>query len=439
MTSSTNRAIFLDRDGVVNRAMVRDGRPYPPSGVDELEILPRVQEALRMFREEGFKIIIITNQPDGSRSPESRGVVEAIHQRMLKALPIDGVKVCYHTDDDRCPCRKPKPGMLHEAAREWSLDLGECYMVGDRWRDIEAGKNAGCKTILIDRGYRERKSQDADAVVASLWEASRWVFQDIHPLKRLKVKIFADGADLDVVSEMARDPFIRGFTTNPTLMRKSGVSDYKEFAFRMLELVRDKPISFEVLSDDFLEMEKQAFEIASWGTNVYVKIPVTNTQGEFTGPLVRTLSSAGVQVNVTAVMTLGQVARVLASLSRDVKSTVSVFAGRIADTGRDPVPLMAEAVKMMRGYPLAELIWASSRELLNVFQADQAGCHIITATSDVLAKLPLVGKPLEEFSLETVRMFHRDAAAANYTIAYPLGPREAVKLFFIHGKETPGA
>ncbi len=232
----------------------------------------------------------------------------------------------------------------------------------------------------------------------------------------MKIKIFADGADLEVIRQMAKDPVIRGFTTNPTLMRKSRVADYKAFALEVLKLVPDRPISFEVFSDDFKEMERQALEIASWGKNVYVKIPVTNTRREFSGPLVRELSENGVQVNVTALMTNQQVNEVLKSLSKNTPSFLSVFAGRIADTGRDPVPIMKEAVMSMRSHPQAELIWASPRELLNIFQADAIGCHVITATADVISKLALVGKDLDQFSLETVQMFHRDAMTAQFTI-----------------------
>jgi transaldolase len=232
----------------------------------------------------------------------------------------------------------------------------------------------------------------------------------------LKVKLFADGADLTGIREMAANPMIKGFTTNPTLMRKAGVADYKSFALQVLGVVRDLPISFEVFDDDFTEMEKQALEIASWGKNVNVKIPVTNTRGEFCGPLAERLSRGGVQLNVTAVMTVDQVKRVADRLSPDTPAIVSVFAGRIADTGRDPVPIMAESVKVLKSRPKAELIWASPRELLNIFQADAIGCHIITATNDILKKLSLVGKDLDRYSLETVEMFYKDAKAAGYRI-----------------------
>ena len=232
----------------------------------------------------------------------------------------------------------------------------------------------------------------------------------------LKVKIFADGADLAGMKEMYVNPMIKGFTTNPTLMRKAGVQDYKAFARQVLEAIPDRPISFEVFADEFDAMEHQALEIASWGKNVNVKIPVTNTRKQFAGPLVERLSKAGVALNVTAVMSLDQVRRITECLAPDTPAIISVFAGRIADTGRDPVPLMAEAVRIMRARPNAELIWASPRELLNIFHADSIGCHIITATNDILKKLSLVDKDLEHYSLETVEMFHKDAQAAGYRI-----------------------
>ena len=238
----------------------------------------------------------------------------------------------------------------------------------------------------------------------------------MNNLANLKIKIFADGADLNGIKEMYANPMIKGFTTNPTLMRKAGVRDYKAFAHQVLEAVPDRPISFEVFADEFDEMEKQAMEIASWGRNVNVKIPVTNTRRQFSGPLIERLSRSGVQLNVTAVMTPDQVRRITECLSPNTPAIVSVFAGRIADSGRDPVPLMAEAVKILKVRPKAELIWASPRELLNIFQADAVGCHIITATNDILKKLSLVGKDLDAYSLETVEMFHRDASAVQYSI-----------------------
>ena len=233
---------------------------------------------------------------------------------------------------------------------------------------------------------------------------------------QLRVKIFADGADFDGIMKMHANPVIKGFTTNPTLMRKAGVSDYEAFGRRLLAAITDRPVSLEVFADDFDEMERQARAIASWGKNVNVKIPVMNTRREFAGPLIKKLSAAGVAVNVTALFTLDQVKRVTDCLHPDTPAIVSVFAGRVADTGIDPVPLMAEAVQILKPKPKAELIWASPRELLNVFQADAIGCHIITVTNDIIAKLALVGKNQDDYSLETVQMFYRDASAAGYTI-----------------------
>jgi transaldolase len=232
----------------------------------------------------------------------------------------------------------------------------------------------------------------------------------------LRVKIFGDGADLEGMLALYRQPWIQGFTTNPTLMRKAGIADYQRFAREVLAAIPDRPISFEVFSDDEAGMARQAREIASWGANVYVKIPVTNTRRTSMAPLVRRLAQDGVKVNVTAIMTLDQVREIAAAVAGGAPSCVSVFAGRIADTGRDPVPMMTQALDILRGAPAAELIWASPRELLNVMQADAIGCHIITVTSDILKKLELVGKDLADFSLETVEMFHRDATQAGYSL-----------------------
>lgn len=234
---------------------------------------------------------------------------------------------------------------------------------------------------------------------------------------KLRVKLFADGADIAGIKEMVANPDIKGFTTNPTLMRKAGITDYKAFALDVLKVVPDRPVSFEVFADDFPTMEKQALEIASWGKNVNVKIPVTNTKGEFCGALVKRLSEAGVQLNITAVMTLDQVQRITDQLAPQTPAIVSVFAGRIADTGRDPLPIMAESIRILKAKPKAELIWASPRELLNIFQADQVGCHIITATNDILKKLSLVDKDLDKYSLETVEMFYKDATFAGFSIS----------------------
>jgi transaldolase len=235
-------------------------------------------------------------------------------------------------------------------------------------------------------------------------------------LNRLKVKIFADGADKANMLDMYAKPYIKGLTTNPTLMRKAGIADYRAFCKDILTHIRDKPLSLEVLADEFPEMERQALEIASWADNVFVKIPVTNTKRESCGPLIKRLTDRRVKLNVTAVMTLAQVREVVGALNPDTASYVSVFAGRIADTGMDPVPVMAKAIEILKSNPGAELMWASSRELLNIFQADAIGCHVITVTKDLLSKLSLVGHDLADFSLDTVKMFYYDAQRAGYTL-----------------------
>ena len=233
---------------------------------------------------------------------------------------------------------------------------------------------------------------------------------------KLKVKVFADGAEKAGMLEMYKSPLISGFTTNPTLMKKAGITDYESFAKDILSVIKDRPISFEVFSDDFIEMEKQAMKIASWGSNVYVKIPITNTKSESCISLVKILSDKGVKVNVTAIFTIQQVTELLPALKNSPASNVSVFAGRIADAGVDPLPIMKKVVEMLKPYPQIELIWASPRELFNVVQADEIGCHIITATNDIIKKIPSLGKDLTEFSLDTVKMFYNDASSAGYNI-----------------------
>jgi transaldolase len=236
-------------------------------------------------------------------------------------------------------------------------------------------------------------------------------------IEGLNVKVFADGANIQSMLDLYRNPLVKGFTTNPTLMRQAGVTNYQAFALEVLRAIQDRPISFEVFSDDFDEMEAQAQHIANWGNNVYVKIPVTNTNGLPSYNLIRNLCRRGVKLNVTAVMTLDQTREVAGCLSGGCNSYISVFAGRIADTGIDPVPLMASAVELLRGLPHVELIWASPRELLNIFQADDIGCHVITVTHELLRKVVLIGKDLREYSLDTVKMFYDDAKRAGYTLS----------------------
>jgi len=276
----------------------------------------------------------------------------------------------------------------------------------------------------MDLDHEREEPVAADYAVRSLAEAADLILRvmPINPgaAKRtasgLKVKIFADGADLDGILEMAKLPYIKGFTTNPTLMRKAGVTNYEAFARGLLERITQHPISFEVFADDFPGMIAQARAIASWGKNVNVKVPVMNTRGEFTGPVLRTLAAEGIELNVTAIMTPEQVAAVAEVLDYRVPAIVSVFAGRVADTGIDPVAHMRACKDVLAVRPRAELLWASPREVLNIFQADDIGCDIITCTNDMIAKLSLAGKDLLDYSRETVQMFYRDAAASSFSI-----------------------
>jgi transaldolase len=235
-------------------------------------------------------------------------------------------------------------------------------------------------------------------------------------LKDLTIKIFADGADREDMLKMNEDPYIQGLTTNPTLMKKAGIKDYSSFCKEILTQIKSKPISFEVFSDDFSEMEHQAMEIASWGNNVYVKIPIINTKKETCYELVKRLSKQKVKINVTAIMTIHQISKLVSALNPEVPSYLSVFAGRIADTGRDPLPLMIETIKILKTLPKSELIWASPRELLNIYQADEIGCHVITVTKDIIKKLTLIGYDLDMYSLDTVKMFYNDALEAGFKL-----------------------
>lgn len=235
-------------------------------------------------------------------------------------------------------------------------------------------------------------------------------------LQKLNIHIFADGADLQTIDLMSRNPLIKGFTTNPTLMKKAGITDYKTFALDALKIVKDRPFSFEVFADDFLTMKKQALEIAGWGENVNVKIPITNTKGETAADLIYELSSLGVKLNITAILTEEQVKIANKCLNPKTFSIISIFAGRIADTGIDPFPIIKNSVNLVNSSSKSKIIWASPREILNIFQANDAGCHIITVTSDILNKMTLIGKDLEVFSLETVSMFYNDAVQSNFNI-----------------------
>jgi transaldolase len=413
-----NRAVFLDRDGVLNHAVLRDGKPHPPRDLSELRIVEEAGPALKRLRDAGYRLIVVTNQPDVARATTTREVVDAINARIGAAMAVDEFVVC--DQDGDAPCRKPNPGMLLGAAKRHDLDLRRSFLIGDRWRDVAAGQRAGCVSLFIDHHYAERQPDPPFVRVASIEAAVDWILrrrnEPMTSVADLKVKIFADGADRAGMLEMYAKPYIHGFTTNPTLMHKAGLTDYRAFAKDILAAIPDRPISFEVFADDFGEMERQAREIATWGEHVYVKIPVTNTRREPSYDLVHRLSQAGVKLNITAILTLGQVRDVVAALGGGAPSCVSVFAGRIADTGVDPLPMMSAAIELLELAPGAELIWASPRELLNIFQADAIGCHIITVTNDILRKLSLVGKDLADYSLDTVQMFFEDGKKAGFTL-----------------------
>jgi transaldolase len=420
---NARRAVFLDRDGVLVIPEMRDGRSYAPRSIEAFRISAHAAEALARLSAAGYLLIVVTNQPDIGNGLVTAEVVNEMHRLMAEALPIDRIEICPHSQSDGCSCRKPKPGMLINAARHCGIDLAGSVMIGDRFSDMDAGRAAGCKTIFMDLDYEREEPVAADYAVRSLAEAVDLVLRAMpiapratRAVDRLKVKIFADGADLDGILEMAKLSHIRGFTTNPTLMRKAGVTNYEAFARGLLEQITRHPVSFEVFADDFPGMIAQARAIASWGTNVNVKVPVMNTRGEFTGPVLRTLAAEGIELNVTAIMTPEQVAAVSEVLDHRVPAIVSVFAGRVADTGIDPVAHMLACKDILASRPRAELLWASPREVLNIFQADEIGCDIITCTNDMIGKLSLAGKDLLDYSRETVQMFHRDATASSFSI-----------------------
>jgi transaldolase len=423
--SELKRAVFLDRDGVINRALEKEAKPYPPTSLAEFEILPDVPAACAKLKAAGFLLVVATNQPDVGRGTLKQEVVEKIHAHMMVQLPVDRIEVCYHAGKglSDCDCRKPKPGMLLHAAKEFKIDLAQSWMVGDRWRDIDCGHAAGCKTIFIDRGYAEELKQKPDFSARNLGEAADIILAQTknnfmkRTLKDLAVKIFADGADKKGMLELNANPLIQGLTTNPTLMRKAGLTDFEAFARDILQSITTKPISLEVFSDEFSEMKRQALKIKGWGKNVYVKIPITNTRSESSLPLIKELANEGVKLNVTAILTLEQVEGVAKSLNVKIPAVVSVFAGRIADTGVDPVSIMAGSKKILKNLPQAELLWASVREVLNIFQASDCGSHIVTVPHDILAKaMKMSGMDLGELSLDTVKMFAADAQAAGFSL-----------------------
>jgi transaldolase len=287
---------------------------------------------------------------------------------------------------------------------------------------VDCGHAAGCRTVFIDYGYAEELRQKPDFSARNLGEAADIILAQSkqvmkRTLKDLQVKIFADGADKVGMLQLNGNPLIQGMTTNPTLMRKAGLTDFEAFARDILQTITVKPLSLEVFSDDFPEMKRQALKINGWGKNVYVKIPITNTRSESSLPLIKELANEGVKLNVTAILTLEQVKGVAAALNPKVPAVVSVFAGRIADTGVDPVGIMTESKKILKDLPQAELLWASVREVLNIFQASDCGCHIVTVPHDILGKaMKMSGMDLGELSLDTVKMFAADAKAAGFSL-----------------------
>ena len=416
-------AVFLDRDGTLNRCFPSaDGTTtVPPASIDDLVLADGALKACARLRQAGYLLLVVTNQPDVRRGTQSRDAVEAINRHLVAELGLDGVAACYHDDRDGCACRKPKPGLLHELAARHHIDLSRSWMVGDRLNDIRAGVAAGCRTVLVcasptTPGTRPGLSAAADRILNN--QTSPGGAPMHRNLSDLSIKIFADGADLAQMKAFTGDPLIKGFTTNPTLMKKAGVTRYRDFAAGVLAVIPDLPVSFEVLSDDVDQMTDEARVIGSWGDNVYVKVPITNTQGESTLRIVEQLNRDGVKLNVTAITTLAQSFGAAASLTHGTPAIISVFAGRIADTGRDPVPMMAAVADVLHATPGVELLWASPRELLNVFHAEDAGCQIITVTGDLLAKRHLVGKDLDEYSLETVQMFANDAAGMDMVLDF---------------------
>ena len=394
---------------------MRDGKPYPPANLAELKVAPGVEQGCQALRDAGYLLIGITNQPDVPRGITKKEVVLEINAYLSALLSMDSIRVCYHDNADDCECRKPKPGLILAAAQEKQIDLEASFMVGDRWKDVEAGRRAGCRTVLIDNHYAEPNKTRPTYTVSNFKQAVEVILMNSR-IAKMKTKIFADGADREGILALYKQPYIKGFTTNPTLMNKAGITDYAAFAKSILKEVPDRPFSFEVFADDMAEMERQAMIISQWGPNVYVKIPITNTKGESTKEVIRKLSARGLKLNITAMMTLQQVRDILPCFKGSPSSYVSIFAGRIADTGCDPLGLMKEAVALLKPNPALELIWASPRELLNIFHAEEIGCHIITVTHDILKKLELVGKNLDEYSLDTVKMFYEDGRKSGFKL-----------------------
>lgn len=440
-----NKATFLDRDGVLNPLVynLETGEYESPHYPEDFSIYPYVAPALKQLLEAGFLLFLVSNQPSYAKGKTTLENIKNIQLQFEEYLAYEGIEFqefyyCYHHPQGivpeysiQCRCRKPGTQFLEEAQLRYELDLQNSWFIGDQDTDVECGQLMGIRTVLIQNKHSSKKRvKNGSAFTANnLGEAVQIVCEKRKQngnyfsmvkgegaMNELKIKLFADGAVLADMKNAYAGGLVKGFTTNPTLMKKAGITDYNQFAKDVLAEINDMPISFEVFSDEFVEMEREARIINSWGENVYIKIPITNTKGESSIPLIKKLAGDGLKLNVTAIMTLEQVEAVASVLDSEVPAVVSVFAGRIADTGRDPMPIMREAVEVLKMNQNAELLWASPREVLNVYQADECGCHIITITPDLLKKIESRGKDLNEFSLETVKMFYNDAVALGYKI-----------------------
>jgi len=430
------KAIFLDRDGVINRLIYNpDNLEYEsPHSEKDIELYPGTLPALKQLKDMGYLLFIVSNQPSFAKGKASLEAIQAIHKKIHKQLLDFGVEFteyfyCYHHPNGivaeysyDCQCRKPKPYFLLQAKDKYCLNMADSWMIGDCDLDIQCGLSAGVKTIAIseEKSKQRRGSMKAHFCTNNLMEAVEVIFKQEkrmrRPLEGLKIKIFADGADISAMKRAYQEGIVKGFTTNPVLMRKANIIDYEKFAREALREIPDLPISFEVLSDDFSSMEREARKISGWGRNVNVKIPITNTKGESSIPLIHKLSLDGLFLNITAILTVEQMKEVAEAISPRARTIVSVFAGRIADTGRNPIPYIKKGIELLKANPQAELLWASCRELLNIFQAQMCGCHIITVTDDILNKISLIGKDLDLLSLETVDLFHKNAQSGGYKI-----------------------
>ena len=420
-----------------------------PFNLDQIEIIDGVKFALEKIKEYGYKVIIVTNQPGAAKEKVSLETLNLVHNDIVGTLSgnkniIDESYICFHHPNgknpeltQRCNCRKPNVQHFNTAINKYDIDISRSFMVGDSKSDIVAGNSLGLKTILVgelkcDRcGMFQSKeslptyhfrslSEFADALPRLDTSHYRKSYYEgrtqMKKVEDLAIKVFADGANIADFLALKSKPYIEGFTTNPTLISKANVKNYEEWAKDVLSIIEGMDISFEVVSDCIDEMKIQAKKLSSWGENVFVKIPITNTKGESTLELVKELSKEGVRLNITAVMTLKQTEDTFRVLDKNTRSIISIFAGRIADTGRDPVPLMKKAKSLIANSSNIELLWASPRELLNIYHAEECMVDIITVTPAILAKIDQINYDLDEFSLDTVKMFYNDAVKANLTI-----------------------